>query len=98
MPCGGCLHGAAGLAKAVVGLGLADKATIESRRAICRECPEAIPCAKAIGRFCQCRKCGCLLKAKTKLSSEACPLGHWKTSGLATANATPSNDGKAAEA
>jgi siroheme synthase (precorrin-2 oxidase/ferrochelatase) len=41
------------------------------RMAICQECPEL---RKPIN---QCRECGCLMDAKTKLSGASCPLGKW---------------------
>ena len=79
MPCG-CSQiakGAAGLAKATLGIDRADDATIETRRNLCRACPEAVPCIKNTAKFCMCNKCGCLLKAKTVIASEKCPLGKW---------------------
>jgi hypothetical protein len=43
----------------------------EKRMAICKACPEYI-------RFThQCKKCGCLMDAKTKLADATCPLGKW---------------------
>jgi ribosomal protein L32 len=44
----------------------------EKRMAICKSCPEYI-------RFThQCKKCGCLMNAKTKLADAECPLGKWQ--------------------
>ena len=38
---------------------------------ICKKCPEYI-------RFThQCKKCGCLMNLKTKLTDATCPLGKW---------------------
>jgi hypothetical protein len=97
-PCNTCgdkinaaIHGAIGLAKSLLAVDLADAATIEARRVICRACPEAVPCAKIIGKFCQCKKCGCLLTAKTKLAAEFCPLGHWKAVAVAPKEAGADN-------
>ena len=41
------------------------------RMNICRECPEFIKITN------QCKKCGCVMKAKTKLLHASCPLGKW---------------------
>ncbi len=38
---------------------------------ICKQCPELIGLTK------QCKKCGCFMAAKTKLSHATCPLGKW---------------------
>jgi hypothetical protein len=42
-----------------------------SRYSICLSCPELINMTK------QCKKCGCLMFAKTKLKAATCPLGKW---------------------
>jgi hypothetical protein len=44
----------------------------DERMAICLQCPELIKMTK------QCKKCGCLMEAKTKLPNAECPLGKWK--------------------
>jgi hypothetical protein len=41
------------------------------RYTICKSCPELIMLTK------QCKKCGCLMNAKTKLKSATCPMGKW---------------------
>lgn len=41
------------------------------RFSICEGCPELIKFTK------QCKKCGCFMKAKTKLEKASCPLGKW---------------------
>ena len=43
----------------------------EKRYSICKACPEFI------GLTTQCRKCGCFMKLKTKISLSSCPLGKW---------------------
>jgi hypothetical protein len=43
----------------------------ESRYSICKSCPEFIKLTK------QCKKCGCLMSAKTKLALATCPIGKW---------------------
>ncbi len=43
----------------------------EARMAICLECPALRKSNH------QCRECGCLMNAKTKLVSATCPLGKW---------------------
>ena len=42
-----------------------------SRMAICKACPELIKLTS------QCKKCGCFMKAKTKLEKAVCPIGKW---------------------
>lgn len=82
--CGGVgriIHGAIGLAKAAIGIDLADEATIEARRAICRACPHAMPHEKNPAKFGACEKCGCRLQAKTAIASESCPIGKWLKKG-----------------
>lgn len=69
--------GAVGLAKALSGVGRADNKVIVKRRNICRSCDHAIPCVGNIGRICRCKACGCILKAKTAIESESCPIGKW---------------------
>jgi hypothetical protein len=71
------IRGAVGLAKAATGIDRADRATIATRRARCQACPEAVPCVGNIGKRCVCQQCGCLIRAKTALASEKCPLGKW---------------------
>jgi hypothetical protein len=44
----------------------------EKRFDICKECPFFI---KMTGT---CKKCGCFMDAKTKLSEASCPVGKWK--------------------
>lgn len=43
----------------------------EKRFAICKECPEFIKITT------QCKQCGCIMKAKTKLAEATCPIGRW---------------------
>lgn len=38
---------------------------------ICKSCPELIKLTS------QCKKCGCFMKAKTKLEKAVCPIGKW---------------------
>jgi hypothetical protein len=42
-----------------------------NRYEICKACPELIMLTK------QCKKCGCLMNAKTKLQNAKCPIGKW---------------------
>jgi hypothetical protein len=42
-----------------------------SRLDICKTCPELIKLTT------QCKKCGCFMAAKTKLSFAECPIGKW---------------------
>ena len=48
----------------------APKETAEARLAICLQCPHLSPLNR-------CLKCGCFLKAKTRLRTEKCPVGKW---------------------
>jgi hypothetical protein len=43
----------------------------QERYSICKACPELIKLTT------QCKKCGCFMKAKTKLQQAVCPLGKW---------------------
>lgn len=43
----------------------------EERLAICISCPELIQLTK------NCKKCGCFMTAKTKMSKASCPIGKW---------------------
>lgn len=42
-----------------------------NRLSICQQCPEFIKLTS------QCKKCGCIMKLKTKLELANCPLGKW---------------------
>lgn len=50
---------------------ISDKTKIEERMSICRTCPEFISLTT------QCKKCGCVMKAKTTLRNAECPLEKW---------------------
>jgi hypothetical protein len=41
------------------------------RFAICKACPELIKLTS------QCKKCGCIMNLKTKLTKAVCPIGKW---------------------
>lgn len=43
----------------------------EKRLSICAVCPEYVRLTA------QCKKCGCLMKAKAKSPDASCPLGKW---------------------
>jgi hypothetical protein len=49
----------------------ADEEVAKERFSICKGCPELIKLTS------QCKKCGCLMKVKTKLEKAVCPLGKW---------------------
>jgi hypothetical protein len=49
----------------------ADEALATERYSICQACPELVKLTK------QCKKCGCLMPAKSKLLKATCPLGKW---------------------
>jgi len=44
---------------------------VDTRYSICKQCPEFIKLTT------QCKKCGCVMKAKTKLKDAECPIGKW---------------------
>jgi hypothetical protein len=46
-----------------------EKSTL--RFEICKACPELIKLTT------QCKKCGCIMKLKTKLGQAVCPIGKW---------------------
>lgn len=54
-------------------LGRVETEIFEKRFDICKSCPELIQITS------QCKKCGCLMKAKAKLPNASCPLGKWGT-------------------
>jgi hypothetical protein len=84
------LKGAAGLAKAALGIDRASDEIVAQRRNQCRECPHAtknpkrvhLP-TKGLTKLSRCQLCDCFIHAKTLLASETCPDGRW----LETANA-----------
>jgi hypothetical protein len=42
-----------------------------TRMSICKTCPELIKLTN------QCKKCGCIMTAKTRLEAAKCPIGKW---------------------
>jgi hypothetical protein len=50
---------------------LNDEKAVSKRLEICKACPELIQLTT------QCKKCGCIMAAKTKLEAAKCPLGKW---------------------
>lgn len=52
-------------------LGRVETEVADERMSICIACPELIDLTK------QCKKCGCIMTAKTKLPNASCPLGKW---------------------
>lgn len=69
----GILHGAAGLAKAALGINRADDATIDRRKAACAACEHS---GRSMGVV-TCSICRCALAAKTVNADEHCPVGKW---------------------
>lgn len=68
-------HGAAGLAKAALGMERSDDATIAARYALCMACDR-----HALG---VCTACGCFCAAKVRVAGEACPQGKWQATAQA---------------
>lgn len=50
---------------------LVEKEVYESRMSKCFSCPSFLEVTK------QCKKCGCHMPTKTKLSNAVCPLNKW---------------------
>lgn len=78
MCCGKIAKGATGLTKAALRLDRADDQTISSRRDACRSCERSE--RRSIAGVVQvrtCAACGCLIRAKSLVASERCPLGKW---------------------
>ena len=67
-------HGAVGIAKALIGLGGADKEMVEKRGAICHACPHAVIVA---GVFNTCEICSCQIWSKIRNVGEHCPIQKW---------------------
>lgn len=61
--------GAVKLAKAELGIGMAEAETIARRRAACEACSS--------WDHGKCSSCGCYTWAKTRLTRERCPLDKW---------------------
>jgi hypothetical protein len=49
---------------------------VEQRYSVCKQCPEFIKITT------QCKKCGCVMKSKTKLADAECPIGKWGKSSV----------------
>lgn len=54
---------------------LASADLVAERRRICGECDQRI--VSHDKEWCQHRSCGCLIRLKTTLLTESCPLGKW---------------------
>ncbi len=67
------IAGAASLLTWVLWLCPVDGATSRVRRDLCRDCEYR----KRIGPMSVCGICHCLIRAKTGLADEACPVGKW---------------------
>lgn len=53
----------------IAGLTLATQGTKDNRRNICNDCPSR--------RSILCGQCGCIIRAKTAIDNEKCPIGKW---------------------
>lgn len=77
------VSGAVGLAKVVTGIDRADDDLTAQRLAVCAICEEIVrvldgmPSGADVMIGDSCRACGCLLRAKTRIGAESCPLGRW---------------------
>ncbi len=52
-------------------IGRVENQVFIERFEICKSCPEFIKLTT------QCKQCGCIMSAKTKLPNAECPLGKW---------------------
>ena len=92
MSCGDCkpgtiqwaMHGAVGVAKAVLGIDRASNGEIAARRDVCRVCPHSTkhpnlrtPNGLPIIDLNWCRKCLCNLRAKSSNAEEECCDKRW---------------------
>lgn len=82
MCCGSTIvNGVIGMAKAVTGIELPEHAEHEKRREICAACPSNVPnplpVFADVQRLRACKECDCIVGAKIRVASEACPLGKW---------------------
>ena len=50
---------------------ITDKTILKDRQDKCNDCEHYV---KSTGR---CRKCGCFMKLKTRMSMASCPIGKW---------------------
>lgn len=67
------MHGASGIAKAILGIDQAPQEVILERRAICAGCPSK---TTKMGLE-VCKTCDCHIGAKTSLRAESCPEKRW---------------------
>lgn len=72
-PVGKIIQGAVGLTKAALRIDRAPDAIVAGRKAVCGTCPELVTTCGVNN----CRKCGCVYRAKIVNASEKCPLGKW---------------------
>jgi hypothetical protein len=79
MSCSTCgtIAGVVGLAKATLHIDRTPEMAIKHRLRICWECDRSEPCLGIVGKKCQCAACGCIIRAKVVVASEACPIGRW---------------------
>lgn len=78
------VRGAVGLTRAALSIDRAADDTVAARRDICRNCEHSTKNPSLINSECNgltnfslCRKCSCLIAAKTLIAGEKCPLNLW---------------------
>ena len=77
-------RGVRGLSRAAIDAAPVDDGTLRDRRRVCAACPSAtrtrrlgtVPLS-VLTPASTCGVCRCHLMAKTRLSDEGCPRGHW---------------------
>lgn len=67
---GSVVRGVVGVAKAVTGIGAADRELVRQRLERCYACDD-----EDLG---QCLQCGCFIAAKARVQAEHCPRGLWQ--------------------
>ncbi len=80
--CGQIIHGAVGIAKSRLHIDRAPEVVIAARREVCRTCDRAEK--RTVAGLIQVRLCGecnCLIRDKSNVKSEKCPLGKWLATG-----------------
>lgn len=76
--------GAAGVAKAALGIDKAAPEVAAARLDVCRECPQASKNGaakfakfKGLTTLSRCAACSCVIHLKVKVAGEKCPEGKW---------------------
>jgi len=78
------MHGAVGLSKVALRVGITDQETIQKRRDICRFCEFSsknknpkFDSTNGLTNMSTCSKCHCNIRMKTQLTTEKCCENKW---------------------